>query len=140
MQNKRKEIKAPVELNKFFEAIFDNVPAEKDKIYKVPAGNTFIKVSGDVINDTYITLQAGLIIPDDTPEEQYVRKFKALQVKVKHLVYEYFRTTKRPGSTKELLDMGKILEAVEKNQVNEDTIKLARKYFDIPPIEFDNFN
>jgi hypothetical protein len=140
MKNSNKPLKASKELTELLTAIMELAPAENDRMYKLTAGKTTVEVNGECINDINITLQACAVLPDDTPEKQFVRKFKALQVSVKHRVYEYFRITKRPGSTRELQDMGKLLEAIEKNGVNEDMIKLAKQYFDIPPIEFDNFN
>ena len=53
---------------------------------------------------------------------------------------EYYRKKKKPASIKEIVDIYTIFTAVKNKRVNEDTIKLARKYFDIPPIVFEDPN
>lgn len=140
MKKEKKEFKGSSEFGKFLEALLEHVPAEDDKIYKIPVLNTFIELRGDDINELNTLIMGGAIFPDDTPEVQYARKFKALQVKIKSLVIEYYRTKKKPASIREMVDIYTIFTAVKNKRVNEDTIKLARKYFDIPPIVFEDPN
>ncbi len=140
MKREKKAVEAKSELSKFLEAVLKHVPAEDDKIYKIPVLNTYIELKGAVINETHTIIMGGAVLPDDTPEVQYVRKFKALQVKIKDLVVKYYLSKKKPGSLREILDMCEIFIAVKNKRVNEDTVKLARKYFDLPPIVFENPN
>ena len=129
-----KEVKASKELTKFCEKIMDLAPADERKRYKVPVGPVSIPIGGDAVNDIYDIMMGCMVIPGELPEDRIARKYKALKAMLKCRTQDYINNMKICVPAEELFDMNKIVTAINRNKINEDTFRLARKYFEVPTI------
>jgi len=134
MKKPIKEVKASKELTKFCEKIMDLAPADERKRYKVPVGPVSIPIGGDAVNDIYDIMMGCMVIPGELPEDRIARKYKALKAMLKCRTQEYINNMKIWAPAEELFDMNKIVTAINRNKINEDTFRLARKYFEVPTI------
>lgn len=116
------------ELQNFLQQLCDLYPAEPAKIYNINAGDSFIKLEGEYINDM-VTLIIGegesAVV---TPEVKIIRKYNALAVKLKHRAFEKIREIKELNPGPELPDMLKIFNAANTGKITEETVELAQKY------------
>lgn len=129
-----KEVKASKELNKLFEEIMRLAPAEEGRRYKLPVGTILLPVSGETINIIYDIMMGCMVIPGELPEDKIARKYTALKAMLKCRTREYINNMKICVPAEELFDMNKIVTAINGNKINEDTFRLARKYFEVPTI------
>ncbi len=134
MKKPIKEVKASKELTKFCEKIMDLAPADESKRYKVPVGPVSIPIGGDAVNDIYDIMMGCMVIPGELPEDKIARKYTALKAMLKCRTREYINNMKICVPAEELFDMNKIVTAINGNKINEDTFRLARKYFEVPTI------
>ena len=134
MKKPIKEVKASKELNKLCEAIMSLAPADESRRYKVPVGPVFIPIGGEAVNIINDILMGCMVIPGELPEDRIARKYKALKAMLKCRTQDYINNMKICVPAEELFDMNKIVTAINRNKINEDTFRLARKYFEVPTI------
>ncbi len=134
MQKKLNESKEKRDLVKFLEYMLESSLDEKINML-MPIDNKPPGPVKEQINNLKMLLEANRVPANDIPATVYGRKFMALKNKIIYAVEEFSTKTNFKFFSLEMqVDIFELLEAVENDRINEDTIKLARKYFNIPHI------